>query len=221
MRLCNDCGRMAPASHFYRNSAYGRCRGKLKWPQERRYRLICLIDEGRSEAEIAGILGCTTTAVRLARKRYHVEPVKAHSLSATDVMRIMGLTDAKTVTMWIERGFLHGRRIRQMGPYRQWQVRRDDLYAFLEDEQTWHLWRVERITDRMIRRYAEQVRGTVRFLTSGEVAARMFVQHGAVNHWIHMGYLPARKWGNWWIDERDLETFEKPPIGGGKWRTAA
>ena len=211
---------MVAPSHFYRNSTLGRCRGKLKWPPERRYRLICLVDEGKSNVEIAAALETTERAVELARKRYHIAPVAAHSLSATDVMRIMGLADAKTVTKWIERGFLQGTRIRRMGPYRQWLIRRDDLYAFVEDERTWHLWHIERITDRMLQRYAEQARGDVQFLTPGEVADRMFVGTNAVNHWIHAGYLPARKWGNWWIDERDLEHFEKPAIGGGRHRKA-
>lgn len=220
-RLCRDCDRFVPETHFYRNSTIGRCRGKLRWTRQRRFQLICLIDEGKSEAEIAELLGTTPTAVRLARKRYHIDPVRAHSLSATDVMRIMGTSDAKVVTKWISRGYLEGRRIRKMGPYANWQIRRDAIYAFLEDEQTWHLWQTGRIADPMVRRYAEKVRGDVRFLTPGEVAERMCVAINTVNQWIHKGYLPARRWGNWWIDERDLERFELPKIGGFRRRDAA
>lgn len=212
MTMCPNCDRLVPASHFYCRTGTPRCRGKQTWDRARRYRLLVLVDEGHSDAEIARRMDTTATAVKLARKRYGIRSCYRRVLSARAVGRVMG-THEKAARTWIERGFLRGRRARVMGPHAGWYVERDALYAFVENEATWHLWTPERITDRMLRRYAEQVRGDVRFLSASEVAARCYVQPGTVSQWIRKGWLPARRWGNWWVDERDLERFDPPGIG--------
>lgn len=217
-RLCPHCDRLRPPSHFYPRSGKPRCRNRLTWTQARRFALMTHIDAGLSNVQIARKMDVTETAVMLARKRYGIPSVRKSGLSATTVATMMGAGCAKTVTHWIDAGFLIGKRIRRMGPNRGWMVQRSDLYAFVEDERTWHLWAPERITDAGLKRHAEKVRGSVRFLTPGEVAERLYAQPGTVSQWIRKGYLPARKWGNWWIDERDVARFELPRIGGGRWR---
>lgn len=221
LRLCPACDRMVPPSHFYSKSGKPRCAALIKWTQAKRFELMGMIDGGWSNAQIARHLGTTEAAVQLARKRYRIPSVFSHALSARDVADIMGVGCSKTVAKWIKARLLRGIRVRHMGPHRTWKVSRDALYAFVEDERTWHLWEVDRITDVSLRRHAKRVRGDVRFLTPGEVAKRYFTSHSVVNSWIHKGYLPARKWGNWWIDERDLERFELPRIGGGAHRKRA
>lgn len=213
-RLCDQCGRMRPASHFYARTGTGRCKGKVRWDQARRFRLMTYIDAGLSNEHIGRKLGVSAQAVILARKRYGIGPTLATALSATSVASLMGAGCSKAVGRWIDAGLLTGKRIRRMGPNRGWMVQRSDLYAFVEDERTWHVWEVERITDPALKRYAEKVRGAVRFLTPGEVAERMYVVTNTVNQWIRKGYLPARRWGNWRIDERELARFELPRIGG-------
>lgn len=220
-RLCPVCNRVKPASHFYPRSGKPRCTPHLVWTQARRFRLMTLIDQGLGDIEIARKMDTTAAAVHVARRRYKIGGVYQHALSARAVAEMMGIGCAKTVTAWIERGFLVGKRIRHQGPHRTWLIQRSDLWAFVEDEQTWHVWATARITDPDLRRHAEEVRGDVRFLTPGEVAERMYTQHSTVNQWIHKGYLPARRWGNWWIDERDLAQFELPQIGGGHYRKEA
>lgn len=211
---------MRPASHFYARSGKPRCAGQLRWTQARRFELMTLVDRGLSDDEIAKHFGVTPDAIHLTRKRYGIGSVMRYALSARDVADAMGVGCSKVVTRWIDEKFLAGRRIRTMGPHRGWMVQRDALYAFVEDERTWHLWTPERITDRHLRRYAEQVRGNVQFLTTGDVAERLYCAHTTVQSWIAKGYLPARRWGNWWIDERDLARFELPQIGGGNRKAA-
>ena len=220
-RLCPACQRLRPASHFYTRSGNPRCVGSLRWTQARRFQLMTLVDQGYSNAQIGQRMGISANAVKTARRRYGIGGVLNHALSARDVAETMGVRCAKTVTRWIVEGYLEGKQIRRMGPYRGWMVQRSDIYAFVEDERTWHLWTPERITDRQLLRHAERVRSKVRFLTPREVAERMYVQVGTVNQWIHKGYLPARRWGNHRIDERDLERFELPRIGGRRLKNAA
>ena len=217
-RLCPVCNRVKPYTHFYPRSGKPRCTPRLRWTQARRFRLMTLIDQGLSNAQIATRMGTTEAAVHLARKRYKIGGVYRHALSARAVADMMGIGCAKTVTKWIERGFLAGKRIRKMGPHHTWLIQRSDLWGFVEDERTWHLWQIDRIADHDLRTHAERVRGDVRFLTPGEVADRLYTMHSTVNQWINKGWLPARRWGNWWIDERDLARFELPQIGGGRYR---
>lgn len=102
------------------------------------------------------------------------------------------------------------------GPNRRLAVLHDDLLSFLEDERHWHVWSPDRIADAALREYAQDVRAAAalgapgRFLTAGEVAERYYVTHAAVHAWITRGQLPARRWGNYRIDPRDLMRFVPP-----------
>jgi hypothetical protein len=221
MRLCPHCQRLKPDTHFYSRSGSSRCRQRLVWTLDRRYRVMTYLNLGLSDAAIGKKMGVSGEAIKLMRRRYGIEGVTKTKLTAREVARVMGVQCAKSVTRWIAARLLRGEHGYRQGPHRIWLVERVDLYGFVEDEGTWHVWDPARITDRDLRRYATRIRGGVRFLTPGEVADRMFVQHTTVNSWIHKGFLPARRWGNWWIDERDLARFELPRIGGHPRKTAA
>lgn len=204
MKQCPECMKMCPPTHFYGKSGKSRCVPHLKWPMARRWKVMELIERGKSNAEIATSVGATEAAVMLMRKRYKLETTKHSSLTARQVAVMMGIGCAKTVVRWIEEGFLKGKQGYRQGPHHVWFVKPDSLRAFIADESTWHVWTQERIADKGLRKHAEDVRRGVRFLTPGEVAWDFYVEHGAINDWIHKGIIPARRWGNWWIDERDV-----------------
>jgi hypothetical protein len=199
--ICPLCDKPAGPRHFYR-SGKARCQSRRFWTKARLFRLMGLLEQGRSDVEIGKVLGCSSNAVNLARKRHGIKPRRLQRLTARAVARTMGVACAKTVAHWIHDGFLPAHRVHGFAGRPMWHVDHDALWDFIADERTWHLWTPERITDTGLRRHAEQVRGEVRFLTPREFAEMAFVQHSTVNQWIHKGWLPARRWGNWWIDSR-------------------
>lgn len=207
----------------YRQSpehAAKRAAARRFWTSARLWQVAEMAERGWSDERIGAALGVTANAVCMARKRNGLVSGKRAFLSARQVGAMMGV-ESKAVAVWIERGMLRGRHGTVWGPRPMWWVTYDDLLAFVEAEAHWHTWRPERISDDSLRAYALRLRGDVRFLTVGEVAWRMCVQPGTVNRWIHEGRLPARKWGNWWVRESDLDGFELPVIGGQRWRKAA
>lgn len=192
------------------------------WTGERLWEVMGCVDQGMSDAEIAAQIGVTPEAVHIVRVRNGIRCVRARYLSAREVARRLG-ADEKSVGRWIERGWLRARRGDPPGGWQpQWYIEPDDLERFLHDDRYWPAWHPERITDPALRREMQTLRAGVRYLTPGEVARRMYCTVSTVNGWIHKGWLPARKYGNWWIDERDLARFELPKIGGyrGKERAA-
>src|SRR5690606_22184989 len=75
----------------------------------------------------------------------------------------------------------------------------------------WHLWDPERIDPASgFRRWAQEIRAGVRFLTVGDVAERCYVEVHTVSNWIRSGRLPAVRNGNWLVRERDLDGFIPP-----------
>lgn len=190
------------------------------WTPDRLFTLADLIERGLTDAQIAAELETTADAVQLARKRHGIQPRSAHLLSCRAVADLLGIGCSKKIRHLIRLKWLRGRRGQQWGPHRQWYIRREDVLAFLEHSDYWHVWSPEHITDSIIREWAIEMRVGVRFLTPGQVAWRMCVGVGAVNDWIHRGWLPARKWGNWWVLESDLDRFELPRIGGRRKQAA-
>jgi flavin-dependent dehydrogenase len=130
-------------------------------------------------------------------------------LTARVVAAKLGLGCSKAVARWIGAGYLRGRRGQGCGLYRMWYVKEEALLDFLEDPRYWHLWEPDRV-EPGLRAWVSEIRDGVRFLTTGEVGARFFVHHAAVNDWIHKGYLPAVRHGNWLVRESDLVGFVPP-----------
>lgn len=183
---------------------------RAKWTAEDLLHLEELIEQGLSDLAIGKRLGCTAIAVQVARKRNKIAPRQRALLSARAVAERLGVACSKTVTRWIERGFLKARKGQRAGPNRMWYVSEDGLQRFLEDRSTWALWDPTRITDLAWREWAMDMRRGVRLLTTGQVGRRLGFTDRAVSSWIRQGVLPAQRRGNWLISEVDLDGFVPP-----------
>lgn len=182
------------------------------WTKEEEYRLLSLLEEGKSYDDIARRLKRTRNAVIIKAKKRGVRLLTVGGVyTARDISLMLGIPpDHRTVTWWIRTGALVAT---NGGTARKpiWRIHLEDLWAFLENEQYWMAWKVEAITDPDLRDWARELRdGTPRWLTIGEVARRLFVTHASVNDYIHKGYLPSVKYGNHWIRESDLDGFVVP-----------
>lgn len=184
-------------------------RSRYRWEANDLLALEEMIEQGRGDAQIGQALGCSAGAVNIARKRRGIRPRRKAMLTARAVARRLGLGCSKTVAQWIRAGYLKGRKGQRCGLNRMWYVDEEALLDFLEDRRYWHLWEPDKV-EPGLRAWLSEVRNGARFLTTGEVAARFYVQHPTVNGWIHKGHLPAVRRGNWLIRESDLLGFVPP-----------
>lgn len=175
------------------------------WTPEMLAQVDKYLSQGRTDTWIGKRLGRTATAVQGARERYGLVVRTKQTNTSAKVARLLGVRCSKTVVWWIREGWLRGRRAGDV-----WHISDDALQAFLEDRRYWHLWDVERVTDRDWRDWARELRAGDRFLTTREAGDRIGVQHETVNNWIHRGLLPAVRRGNWLIREADLVGFVAP-----------
>ncbi len=181
------------------------------WSSTERDQLHALIDGGYGYDAIARKLKRSRNAIVVeTKRRYHRVTTTPATWSAHDVARLLGLGCSKTVSRWISRGWLKARNAGQEDrPL--WRVSLPDLWAFMENDQTWMAWEVERITDAALREWAQELRqGKPRWLSEGDVAARYHVTTAAVAQWIYKGWLPAVRYGNHWIRESELECWVPP-----------
>lgn len=185
-------------------------RSRWKWSEKDLFLLDDLIAQGYSDDAIACRLRTTVNGVQLARKRYGIKSRTEQLLSCRSVAERLGIGCAKTITRWIESGWLKGKRGTRRGKYRQWQVTELDLWAFMEDPAHWHRWDAERVPDPRLREWAVEVRGGSRFLTLSEVARRCYVEPVTVHRWIKAGLLPVVRNGNHLVPEAALDGFVPP-----------
>lgn len=168
-------------------------------------------NRGFGYAAIARRLGRSETAVRLKAKRlrYRLLHTRA-ALTAADVQRLLGLSCPKSVARWIE---AYGLRARNAGTPRHpiYRVQWEDLYAWLEDPAHWMAYDPARCTEPPLREHLAELRqGQPRWLSVGEVARRYCVGCSTVKQWVAKGFLPATRYGNWWIRESDLDGWLPP-----------
>ena len=188
------------------------------WTKERRFKLESLVEQGLPDPAIARRLHTTSAAIHLARKRYRIPCRRAAVMTARAIADVMGVGCAKSVTRWVDCGYLRGKRGWRQGQHRVLMVSEADFLAFLEDPDHWHRWDPDRISDPLLREWAQELRRGVRFLTLSEVAERYFVQAATVHSWIKKGYLPAVRNGNHLVRESDLASFTLPELGQGSRR---
>lgn len=181
------------------------------WTRKDLARLETLLEQGASYDTIAKKLKRTRVSIVLKCRRRNTRLLGIEGVStAGGVAELLGIGCPKTITRWIELRWLPatnaGKEDRPL-----WRIQSEDLYAFLENPQTWMAWNPELITDPTLRAWAQELRaGKPQWLTPGQVAERFAVGVGAVNDWIHRGLLPSIKYGNRWINEADLVGFVPP-----------
>lgn len=207
--------RKVPATEAARWPEYQRrpiqTAARRDWTHDQIDMLVTLLDKGLDYTAIARRLGRTRTAIQVKVKRLGCAMTKRPTvLVAREVAAVLGLRCAKKVVDWIGRGWLRGK-ARGTNGRPIWAVQWDDLMAFLQNRMYWMAWRAEDITDRDLRAEMIALRAhQPRWLTPGEVAHRYCVDDRAVNAWVRKGYVPAQRYGNWWIWEADLQGWVLP-----------
>lgn len=182
------------------------------WTSQERNTLFELIDRGYSYDAIARKLNRSRNSilVEIKRRHYHHITTTPATWSARDVARALGLGCSKTVSRWIRWGWL---KARNAGTKQRplWRITPIDLYACLEKPNTWMAWEIERITDPVLREWAQELReDQPRWLSTGEIAARYSVGPKTVYQWISKGWLPAVRYDNHYIRESDLVGWVPP-----------
>ncbi len=181
------------------------------WTAEDDMKLSDLIEAGRTVKQIAKAMGRSENSVKVRMSRT-VECRRIRPMSARQVADALGVGCSKTVTRWMEQGWLNGRKgALGAGASRRWLVTEDALMSFIEDRAHWHRWDASRIADPYLREWAVELRNE-RYLTLGEVAARYFVVRGTVRKWIDEGRLPAVRNGNHMVPESALADFVPPSM---------
>ena len=152
-----------------------------------------------SEAEIAGCLGRTCTAVHLRWKRdlQLPPPTKMPGcLTTQKVAETMGV-DPKVAMRWVDEGRLRGRRLPLRRTTRS--VRYVDLKAWALRPANWIYFRPERVTQPHLRRLLvlKASRWGDEWLTPGGAARLRGVDVRVINNALHAGKLEGVKHGNW------------------------
>lgn len=187
-------------------------RRRLRWDERALNRLWDMTEQGMTDEAIARRFRCSPNAIKIVRQRRlkrfrRTEPTWR---TAREVAEIFGLGCSKTVTRWIDLGWLPARVGPSCGIYRKHWIEELALVDFMANPDAWVAWNPERIMDLDWQEVARQQRGNVVYLTPGQVADRLGVTSRAVNKWICEDRLPATRWGNWWVKESDLAGFVPP-----------
>lgn len=180
------------------------------WTPDDEARLRLGIAQGWNDASIARWLGRSKDAIHVRATRLGIPRRAPTTGCAAEVAAALGVGCAKTVQRWAKLGWLPAQRSSTM-PGAVWRFLWTDVWAFCENPAYWMAWHPERITDPARRTWALELRkGQPQWLTPGQVAKRYHVQRNVVNAWISQFGLKATRYGNWWINEKDLEDWIPP-----------
>lgn len=181
------------------------------WTPDEVDRLTTLIEQGVSYTSIARRLGRSRTGVIIKAKRQRTRLLRVPGLfTCREVARLLGLRCSKTVTRWIDRGWL---RARNGGEHDRplWRIAVVDLWDMPERPETWMAWHVDAITDPDLRDWAREMRqNKPQWLSIGEVARRYYVTTNTAQSWIKKGQIGGVRYGNWWIREDALDGWVIP-----------
>lgn len=167
------------------------------------------LHEGLSDAEVGRLMGKSADSIKIARLRRLKRSREHYVLTARHVADLLGFGCSKKVRELIRMRALRARRGPKRGPHAQWQIRYDDVLAFLDKSEFWQWWEPGTITDPNIRATYTDLRQE-RYLTQTAVADVCFVEPKTVYQWIRKGYLPAVRKGNWLIPQSALVGFVPP-----------
>src|SRR3990167_5818108 len=154
---------------------------KRNWTPDELARAEEMIEDGRSERAIAARLGRSENGVHVYLGRHGRSRTALRPMSATRVARLLGIGCAKMVARWMQAGWLASRRGHWQGPNRVWWTSEQDLQAFLEDSRHWQRWDPDRITDKWLRIWAQELRAGERFLSVGQATERLGVDGRLLN----------------------------------------
>lgn len=187
--ICLNCSKPVTARHFYA-SGQPRCWARV-WTRSKDYALMGHFEAGKSDGEIALLMGMTENAVHLRKKKLGLSSrtTPRKGMTARQVADRLGVPCSKTIARWITTGLLTARQAYRQGPHRVWFISEQAVLDFLSTSDHWHEWEPERITDPAWRRHADTVRGDVRFITLGEAARRFSVEHRTVHAWDRKGWI--------------------------------
>jgi excisionase family DNA binding protein len=189
-----------------------------RWTTKRIKQLIAYIEAHKGYDEIARLMGFSRAAVKRQAILQGATVLTANGYCNAEVARMMGVHPG-TVSMWQRNGLRHHLPSGDRGHGKNVIVEHEDLMAFIGDEATWHLWEPERIADKHLRDWAKEVRGGIKFLTTGEAAMKLCVTYDAVHSAIKRGRLKAVRVGNgkwrvrsdWLKDSPTLSPKKAPP----------
>lgn len=167
-----------------------------KWTLEEESELIALIEHGFDWQNITALTGRSKAAIvnRLWRLKYRTTET-GYSVKAVEVLLGVG---RQVVTRWVQNGFF---RATPIG--RSYVLQWDDLLRFLQDERYWHLWDPNRITDKALQEWADDLRDGLAFYRPHEVAARYYLSRTAVNRAIQRNEVKAVRYGRDWFIRSD------------------
>lgn len=175
----------------------------------------------KTAAEIAQHLGRTANAVHTRASLLGIcwmRPMAGRNhtgFTANEVARLLGIPCMKTVTDWIEKGYLEAtRRAPRMesGPRLAYRVYPESLRVFLRDYPWLYDWR--RVQDKGWRAYVERLPHE-EWIGTGQAAALLFLTVEGVALSIRKGDLRAEKVGaNWVIPLSAIKAYVPPPFGG-------
>lgn len=169
-----------------------------------------------TEREIARKLGRSTTAILIRMKRLGLTREWKGAYTARGTGQIFGV-DAKTVVIWIERGYLCGARSQvRCGTTRKWRIEHEAIEDFIRDYAVHYERR--RITEPFWRRLADQAASS-EWVSAKIAAVILGCCDETIKRRIRRGLWPAVQVPcgggfQWMVRRADLASFGywKPPI---------
>jgi transposase-like protein len=205
VELATELGR-SPIGLRHRRRRLGKERLHRPWTPEREAQLIQLMEDHRSWPEIGRIMGNSPKYLQMRAVEAGLSLRTANGYPMGEVARMMGVDD-HTVTWWIQQRWLRAHRTRQaLGRGFLTMVEHDDLVRFLENEDYWPIWDPARITKAPLREWATELRGDLRFYTTGQAAPLLFITPLGLQKAIREGRVRAIKVGSRWYIRSDWLT---------------
>lgn len=188
-----------------------------RWSRADLTRLCWEVDNLRAYsdcvARLAILFGRTPKAIHSILRRQGIRIKAAPGyLTLRDASRLIGVSDASLLTLANA-----GRFVKNLLPHTRPQAHRilqDDLWTWMEDMRSWHIWRPENIQDLAWREHSSELRRD--WLTAREAARLLYVSTERIHAMRRLGYLPGvrpvRRCA--WFRRADVETIRRTKLVG-------
>lgn len=185
-----------------------------RWTENDFIQLARLLEEHTSWNEIAHIMDRNGEYIRrmaYTRGMTFRDQSGHYSMSAVSLMLCV---NEKAIRKWVVSGRLKAVRVPCRSRNTRVFVDHENLVEFLENEDNWHLYKPERITDLALREWTTEIRGNVRFLTCREAAKILHMTPLGVQTAIRQGRLWGVQLSNrnsiWLLRSDRLQLVERP-----------